>query len=68
VDSVTSSLIWFEVITSILMVLVLLFLKRVCFFLTKLKLGRRAEYRSIFSNIQVNDLALDEQAIVEKLE
>lgn len=67
VDSVTSSLIWFEVVTSILMVLVLLFLKRVCFFFTKLKLGRRPEYRMILANIQANDLALDEQTLVEKL-
>ena len=67
VDSVTSSLIWFEVITSILMVLALVFLKRVCFFLTKLKLGRQAEYRAVFANIHINDLALDEQALAEKL-
>jgi hypothetical protein len=67
VDSVTSSLIWFEVVTSVLMVLALVFLKQVCFFLTRLKLGRRPEYRSVFANIQVADLALDEQAIVEKL-
>ena len=67
VDSVTSSLIWFEVITSVLMVLALVFLKRVCFFLTKLKLGRHPEYRAMLEKIQVVDLALDEQAIVEKL-
>ena len=67
VDSVTSSLIWFEVITSILLVFVLLFLKRVSFFLTKLKLGRRAEYRTVLANLQLVDLALDEQAIADKL-
>jgi hypothetical protein len=67
VDSVTSSLIWFEVVTSVLMVLALVFLKRVCFFLTRLKLGRHPEYRTVLANIQVTDLALDEQAIVEKL-
>lgn len=67
VDSVTSSLIWFEVITSILMVLVLLFLRQVCFFLTKLKLGRNVKYRAVLASIRVADLTLDEHAIVERL-
>ena len=67
VDSVTSSLIWFEVITSVMMLFVLLFLRRVCFFLTRIKLGRKTEYRTVFANIHAADLALDEQAIAEKL-
>ncbi len=67
VDSPTSSLIWFEVVTSVLLVLVLVFLKRVCFFLTQLKLGRRAEYRALLARLQPEDLALDEQALVVKL-
>lgn len=67
VDSVTSSLIWFEVITSVMMLFVLIFLRRVCFVLTRFKLGRKAEFRTVFDSIHVADLALDEHAILEKL-
>ncbi|NOX76622.1 MAG: hypothetical protein GXP17_08455 [Gammaproteobacteria bacterium] len=67
VDSTTSSLIWFEVVTSVLMVLVLVFLKRVCFFLTRLKLGRRGEYQVLLAKMGLSDLALDEQALMDKL-
>lgn len=67
VDSVTSSLIWFEVITSVLMVIVLLFLKRVCFFLTRLKLGRRAGYSAVFSKLVAADLSLDEEVLLVKV-
>jgi hypothetical protein len=68
VDAVGSSLIWFEVVTSILIVLVLVFLKRVCFFLTKLKLGRRVGYREVLQKIRHADLSLDAEALAAKLE
>ena len=67
VDAKSRSLIWFEVITSVMMLFVLLFLRRVCFFLTRIKLGRKTEYRIVFANIHASDLALDDQAIAEKL-
>jgi hypothetical protein len=67
VDAVGSSLIWFEVITSIMVLFVLLFLKRVCFFLTRLKLGRRAGYAVVFEKITLADLALDEDALAVKV-
>jgi hypothetical protein len=68
VDAVGSSLIWFEVVTSVLILLVLIFLKRVCFFLTRLKLGRRAAYRDVLQKIQVADLRLDTQTLAAKLD
>lgn len=68
VDSVTSSLIWFEVITSVMMVVVLVFLRRVCFFLTRLKLGRRVEYAQLLHRMDVADLARDAQAIAARLD
>ena len=68
VDAVGSSLIWFEVVTSILILFVLIFLKRVCFFLTRLKLGRRAGYADVLQKLQPADLSLDEEALLAKLE
>lgn len=68
VDAVGSSLIWFEVVTSVLIVLVLVFLKRVCFFLTKLKLGRRPGYGELLQKIQHQDLSLDADALAAKLD
>ena len=67
VDSKTSSLIWFEVITSVMMLFVLLFLRRVCFFLTQLKLGRREGYSVVFGKLVVADLALDTEVLAKKM-
>lgn len=67
VDSPTSSMIWFEVVTSILMVLALIFLKRVSFFLTRLKLGRRADCAAVLAQLTIADLARDEAVLASKL-
>jgi len=67
VDAVGSSLIWFEVITSIMVLFVLLFLRRVCFFLTQLKLRRRADCSVILKKLMLVDLALDENALLARL-
>ena len=67
VDKASTGLIWFEIITAILMALMLVYLKKVGFFLTKILLGRRADYRPLFAKLIAADLALDEKAIVEKL-
>ncbi len=65
VDAVGSSLIWFEVITSVMVLFVLLFLKRVCFFLTRLKLGR-GKTSVVLKKIQLSDLALSEEDLLAK--
>ncbi len=67
VDKASMVLVWFETITAILMALMLVFLKKVGFFLTKLLLGRRPDCRVVFTAIVAADLALDDQAIVEKI-
>ena len=67
VDSKTSSLIWFEVVTSVMMLFVLLFLRRVCFFLTRLKLGRREGYSVVFGKLVAADLSLAEDVLLEKV-
>ena len=67
VDKASTVLIWFEVITTILMALMLVYLKKVGFFLTRILLGRRPDCRAVLAVLKTADLALDEQAIVEKL-
>jgi hypothetical protein len=68
VDSVGSSLIWFEVITSVMVLFVLLFLKRVCFFLTRLKLGRREACAAVLKKLQLADLGQDDDVLLAKLD
>jgi len=68
IDAVGSSLIWFEVVTSIMVLFVLLFLRRVCFFLTRIKLGRRADCSAVLNKLQLVDLALDENTLLAKLD
>lgn len=68
VDSKTSSLIWFEVVTSVMTLFVLIFLRRVCFFLTRLKLGRREGYAGVFTKLVAVDLSLEEDALLAKIE
>jgi len=68
VDAVGSSLIWFEVATSIMVLFVLLFLRRVCFFLTQLKLGRRADCSVVLKKLTLADLALDEKVLLARFE
>ena len=67
VDSKTSSLIWFEVVTSVMMLFVLIFLRRVCFFLTRLKLGRCEGYAAVFGKLVAADMSLDEKFLLGKL-
>ena len=67
VDKASTVLVWFETITTILMALMLVFLKKVGFFLTRLLLGRRPDCRAVFTSIVAADLALDDQVIVDKL-
>ena len=67
VDSVGSFLIWFEVVTSIMVLFVLLFLRRVCFFLMRLKLKRRVDCSAVLKKLTLVDLALDENALLAKL-
>ena len=68
VDKVGSSLIWFEVVTSVMILFVLIFLRRVCFFLTKLKLGRRPGCREVLQQIQAKDLLQDSEVLAAKLD
>ena len=66
VDKASTVLVWFETITAIMMALMLVFLKKVGFFLTKLFLGRRPDCRALLATWVTADLALDDQALVKK--
>ncbi len=56
-DQGRSGLLWFQGISTILMVVLLYKLKHVAFFFTRLWLGRKEAYREAFSSLSVADLA-----------
>ena len=56
VDKGISGGLWIMGISSIVMLLILIKLKSVSFFLTRLWLGRRAELRDTFANLTAADL------------
>lgn len=47
---------WFQAITTALMAVMLVFIKRIAFFLTRLRLGRKEEYRELFTSLTVSEL------------
>lgn len=56
VDKGLSGLLWTQFISAILMLLMLIQLKRVSFFLTRLWLGRKAELRDAFAGLTHKDI------------
>jgi len=56
-DHGLSGLLWFEAISSVVMVVMLLQLKRISFFCAKLLLGRRARYRETLASMTAADLS-----------
>lgn len=56
IDRDAGGLLWFQIITSVLFVLALFRLKRVAFFLTKLILGFKADYRRALQGMTLADL------------
>ncbi len=56
VDGRGSVMAWFETVTTVLMAVMLVFIKRIAFFLTRLRLSRRAEYRDVFASLTVAEL------------
>ncbi len=56
IDRDASGALWFQIITSVLFVFGLIFLKRLAFFLTKLVLGYNGEYRRALRGMTVADL------------
>jgi len=56
VDKGLSGGLWAMGVSSIAMLFILIYLKRVSFFLTRLWLGRRAELRDVFAGLNATDL------------
>lgn len=51
-----SAVAWFQAITTALMAVMLVFLKRIAFFLTRLRLGRRPDFREILATLTLAEL------------
>lgn len=56
VDGRGSMMAWFQAVTTALMAAMLVFIKRIAFFLTRLRLRRRVEYRELFASLRSSDL------------
>jgi hypothetical protein len=67
IDRGYTGMVWFLVISSVVMVLVLCLLKRFSFALLKLFYGRRAAYRPLLSVIRAADLDQDDEVLVRRL-
>ena len=59
------SVAYFQVISAILLVLALIYIRRVAFFLTRLLLGRKPVCKTLIGGIDVADLGEDEQVLLE---
>jgi hypothetical protein len=67
VDRASAALVWFQVITTILMAFMLVFIKKTSFFLTRLLLGRRPDCRHVFAVLEAADLVIDEDVLVARV-
>jgi len=56
-DKGLHSLLWFQAISTVVMVLMLIRLKQISFFCARLLLGRRAKYRDVLATMSIADLA-----------
>ncbi|TPW15035.1 MAG: Uncharacterized protein FD130_1268 [Halothiobacillaceae bacterium] len=55
-----------QVVTTLLFIACLLFLKRVAFFLVKLTKGRRAGYRSVLAQLTADDMDKNDDALLQR--
>ena len=56
IDRNATGALWFQIITSVLFVFGLIFLKRLAFFITKLILGFNGDCRRVLTGMKVKDL------------
>lgn len=56
IDRDATAALWFQIITSVLFIFGLIFLKRLAFFFTKLILGFKTEYREALAGMKAQDL------------
>lgn len=67
IDSAPPIAIQFLMVTTVLLVLALIYVKRIAFFFTRLLLGRKDHCKAILRVIKVADLARDEEVLMERL-
>ena len=64
IDRVKPGLITFQIITTIIFVICLIFIKRVATFFTRLKLKRKPAFQTMMSKLSDSDFEKDEQTLV----
>jgi hypothetical protein len=67
IDRGYTGVLWFQAVSSIVMVAALFMLKRLAFCLVRLLHGRRSPYREILARIAPSDLDQEPEKLVEKL-
>lgn len=67
IDHMKPGFVTFQVITTVLFVLCLVYLKRVAFFFTKLKFGKKQPYFSVLTRLTSQDFEQDEDTLAAKL-
>lgn len=56
-----------QVVTSILFVIMLVFIRRIAFFVTRALVGRKSRYRAIFASLKSGDMDQSPEALAEKV-
>lgn len=67
IDSARPYVIQFMLATTLLLVLALIYVKRIALFFTRLLLGRKAECKALLALLVVTDLAKDEALLAQQL-
>ena len=68
IDSARLYVIQFMMVTTVLLVLALIYVKRIALLFTRCLLGRKAEYKALLAVLVVADLVKDEQQLAQQLE
>ena len=68
VDSGYFGLVLFETVSSIVLVIALIFLRQVSFFFVKLFYGHRSACKAFLAAVTASDLSRDEKVLLERLE
>jgi hypothetical protein len=67
IDSARPFAIQFLMVTTVLLVVALIYVKRIAFFFTRLLLGRKEHCKTVLKVITVADLTKDEEALLKQL-
>lgn len=67
IDSAPPIAMQFLMVTTVLLVLALVYVKRIALFFTRLLLGRKADCKRVLALLAVADLAKDEEVLLQQL-